>query len=113
MNSSTVLEYGKELCVEKALLKIVAGVGGDQDFQLYFDYFKKFKLSHAKVNLLGVESHNSGEFKARRIFYHAKKDERPPAFFDASNWSVSNYSFLKLQHKLKFFCVNLRILSNF
>ena len=113
MNSPTVLEYGKELCVEKALLQIVAGVGGDQDFQLYFDYLKKFKLSHAKVNLLGVESHNSGEFKARRIFYHAKKDERPPAFFDASNWSVSNYSFLKLQHKLKFFCVNLRKLSNF
>lgn len=113
MNSPTVLEYGKELCVEKALLQIVAGVRGDQDFQLYFDYFKKFKLSHAKVNLLGVESHNSGEFKARRIFYHAKKNERPPAFFDASNWSVSNYSFLKLQHKLKFFCVNLRILSNF
>ena len=55
MNSPTVLEYGKELCVEKALLKIVAGVGGDQDFQLYFDYFKNniaiilYKILNSKV----------------------------------------------------------------
>ena len=88
MTDSTVLEYGKDLCVEKALFKILSCLELDQDFQLYFEYFKKFKLSHAKVNLLGVEARNSGDVKARRIFYHSKKDARPPAFFDASNWSV-------------------------
>ena len=83
-----MLKYGEHLCVEKALFKIVAGEQQDQDFQLYFEYLKKFKLSHAKVNLLGCEARHSGEHKARRIFYHVNKEERPPAFFDASNWSV-------------------------
>lgn len=77
-------------CPEKALLEVVAHGHHDSPFQLYYDYFRRFKLSHAKANLLGSEARRSAQERARRVFYHQSRPERPPAFFDvATNWAVS------------------------
>jgi hypothetical protein len=41
---------------------------------------------------LGTDTRAKSERKARRVFYHPQHPERPPAFLDVSNWSVSKKS---------------------
>ena len=77
------------ICHEKALLRALSDGTDEGAFRIYFDYFKRFKLSHSHVNILGTDTRAKSERKARRVFYHPQHPERPPAFLDVSNWSVS------------------------
>ena len=90
------------ICHEKALLRALSDGTDEGAFLTYFDYFKRFKLSHSHVNILGTDTRAKSERKARRVFYHPGHPERPPAFFDGSNWSVSgratNFLSLSLSH---------------
>ena len=89
LNWGPDLTEGNSICHEKALLRAVSDATDNGAFQLYFEYFKRFKLAHSHVNLLGTDTRQKSESKARKIFYHQARADRPPAFFDASNWSVS------------------------
>ena len=81
------------ICHEKALLRALSDGTDEGAFRIYFDYFKRFKLSHSHVNILGTDTRAKSERKARRVFYHPQHPERPPAFLDVSNWSVSKKPF--------------------
>lgn len=92
------------ICHEKALLRALADGTDEGAFRIYFDYFKRFKLSHSHVNILGTDTRAKSERKARRVFYHPQHPERPPAFLDVSNWSVSKKPFFFSSIVYLFFC---------
>jgi hypothetical protein len=79
-----------QVCPEKALLRALTDSTEKTDFDLYYEYFKKFKLSHSHVNLQGNETRpNRAEKMARTKLFNLAKPDRPPAFLDLSNWAVS------------------------
>ena len=45
-----------QVCPEKALLRALTDSTEKSDFDLYYEYLKKFKLSHSHVNLRGNET---------------------------------------------------------
>ena len=88
MNWSPDLTKNGQVCPEKALLQVLAS-GEETAFDVYFRYFKKYKLSHSHVNLMGVESHNNrAEKMARKKLFNMQRPDRPPAFLDFTSWSV-------------------------
>ena len=79
-----------QVCPEKALLRALTDSTEKTDFDLYYEYFKKFKLSHSHVNLQGNETRpNRAEKMARTKLFNLTQPDRPPAFLDLSNWAVS------------------------
>ena len=79
-----------QVCPEKALLRALSDSTEKTDFDLYYEYFKKFKLSHSHVNLQGNETRpNRAEKMARTKLFNLTQPDRPPAFLDLSNWAVS------------------------
>ena len=79
-----------QVCPEKALLRALSDSTEKTDFDLYYEYFKKFKLSHSHVNLQGNETRpNRAEKMARTKLFNLAKPDCPPAFLDLSNWAVS------------------------
>ena len=79
-----------QVCLEKALLRALSDSTEKTDFDLYYEYFKKFKLSHSHVNLQGNETRpNRAEKMARTKLFNLAKPDCPPAFLDLSNWAVS------------------------
>ena len=96
-----------QVCPEKALLRALTESTEKTDFDLYYEYFKKFKLSHSHVNLQGNETRpNRAEKMARTKLFNLTKPDRPPAFLDLSNWAVSVIFF-----SLTFVCVCIDCLS--
>lgn len=90
MNPSDGDESGEEagMCLEKTLLQLLSRPEKSA-FDMYYEYFKKYKLSHSHVNLHGNENRpNRAEKLARSKLFNVARPDRPPAFFDFSNWSV-------------------------
>ena len=76
------------VCPEKALLRALAS-DGESDFDLYYSYFRAYKLAHSNANLLGNESRQNRAAKmARRKLFNPSRCDRPPAFFDISSSAV-------------------------
>ena len=84
------------VCPEKALLRALASEG-ESDFDLYYSYFRAYKLAHSNANLLGNESRQNRAAKmARRKLFNPSRCDRPPAFFDISSSAVRGF--------FQFFC---------
>ena len=81
------------VCPEKALLRALASEG-ESDFDLYYSYFRAYKLAHSNANLLGNESRQNRAAKmARRKLFNPSRCDRPPAFFDLSSSAVRHFFF--------------------
>lgn len=79
------------VCPEKALLRALAS-DGESDFDLYYSYFRAYKLAHSNANLLGNESRQNRAAKmARRKLFNPSRCDRPPAFFDLSSSAVRHF----------------------
>ena len=76
------------VCHEKALLGAISEDKSQAGaFNLYYQYFKKYCLTHANANVRSTEARTKTEKLARKILYNSH-DSRTPAFFDCSNWGV-------------------------
>ena len=102
---------GGGICIEKVLLQLISQPDKSA-FDMYYEYFKKYKLSHSHVNLHGNENRpNRAEKLARSKLFNGSRPDRPPAFFDFSNWSVRKrfvfFEFFKSQRvrEINFFTI--------
>ena len=81
------------VCPEKALLRALAS-DGESDFDLYYSYFRAYKLAHSNANLRGNESRQNRAAKmARRKLFNPSRSDRPPAIFDISSSAVRFFSY--------------------
>ena len=100
------------VCPEKALLRALAS-DGESDFDLYYSYFRAYKLAHSNANLLGNESRQNRAAKmARRKLFNPSRCDRPPAFFDLSSSAVRHFfcfpspsSLCQARSRIKFYLI--------